>query len=72
MIDENDYGEVCNDADIYENPMDKAQVLSKVLPLLEKLHASGARLNYCHILDALSLTTLFTCEGFHFQNAVAS
>ena len=50
MIDENDEGEVCND--ISENLMDKAQVLSEVLPLLEKLYAYGARLSDCHILDA--------------------
>ena len=53
----NDEGEVCNDEgevcnDISENPMDKAQVLSEVLPLLEKLYAYGARLSDCHILDA--------------------
>ena len=51
MIDENDEGEVCNDTDVSENPMDKAQVLSEVLPLLEKLHACGARIGDSHILD---------------------
>eukprot|EP00731_Ephydatia_muelleri_P037465 Em0478g1a len=52
MIDENDESEVCTDADVSESPMDKAQLLSEVLPLLEKLHAYGARLSDCHILDA--------------------
>ena len=51
MINENDEGEVCNDADVSENPMDKAQVLSEVLPLLEKLHAYGARLSDWMQLD---------------------
>eukprot|EP00731_Ephydatia_muelleri_P019478 Em0012g303a len=52
MIDEMDESEECTDADVSESPMDKAQLLSEVLPLLEKLHAYGARLSDCHILDA--------------------
>ena len=52
MIDEKDESEECTDADVSESPMDKAQLLSEVLPLLEKLHAYGARLSDCHILDA--------------------
>ena len=52
-IDEHDEGEECDNPDVEGVPVDKAQVLNEALPLLERLHSVGAKLNDAYFKDAV-------------------